>query len=967
MPQVSSRSRRALRLLAGCSILALAASPAMARAAGDDGSVVLAQPTASQGSPGPSTNTAPTNQVSASGNPGAEQQTSSGQEVVVTGFRSSLRSAIQQKRSSDQIIESISAEDIGKLPDNSIAESIARLPGVTAQRLNGRDSVISIRGLAPDFTTTLLNGREQVTTGDNRSAEFDQYPSELISGVVVYKTPEAGLVGQGLAGTVDLRTIRPLDYKQRVLQFNGRGEYQTLNGRDDQGYRVSGTYIDQFLDGKLGISIGVAHEESPNLQTRENDYGFANYTAADGRNLLVPGGIVSEAYLGDLKRTGVAVTLQYRPNSHFTSTLDGYYSDYTNTLSYHGLEQGLAYGGGPSGGPGPVLEPGYTTDGRFVTAGTYDNIYTVERNDLNRRQADLLSIGYNAVYEDGPWKLVGDLSYSGVRRRDQLAETYAGTGRSFSGAPDRVGFTLGDDGHITLNEAADHADTSRILLTSPQGWGSDVVPGGQDGYLNAPLVRDQLLAYRGSATYTLSHGPIKSIELGGNFTHRFKSYNPNEYFLGLNADLADANHRTSVPFPSNVLGDPLSLSFAGLGDTLNADPQELLSSGLYSFLRNPNSDVLTKGWKVKEDVSTAWFKTNIDQDVLGAQLTGNAGLQLVFTDQQSTGSVASGAPIFSRSTLQDGAYYIEPLPSLNLSLRLPDQSDVVRFGVARELARARLDQLSASINFSYNADLASSTDINRSPFGGGGGNARLRPWISDSVDLSLEHYFGRDGYVSVAGYYKYLESYIYNQSTLFDFSQYPIAPGQNPALRQGIISTPQNGAGGNLYGVEITAVTPIATLLGLGERFGVHLTAPYLDGFGLSGSGAWTNSEVQPGGPGTHGPLPGLSKYVANGTVYYEKYGFSARVSARYRSKFLGEVSGFGDSRNFSQSAPETIVDAQVGYTFASGRLKGLGVLLQGNNLTDEPFETYEQGDPLRVTTDQHYGRRFLAGINYKY
>ena len=282
--------------------------------------------------------------------------------VVVTGFRSSLRNAIQTKRTSDQIVESISAEDIGKLPDNSIAESIARLPGITAQRLNGRDSVISIRGLGPDFTQTLLNGREQVSTGDNRSVEFDQYPSELIGGVVVYKTPEAGLVGQGLAGTVDLRTIRPLDFHKRVLSFNVRGEEQTLDDRTQGGYRVSGTYIDQFMDGKLGVSVGVAHEESPNLQTRFNDYGFA--TLSNG--LLVPGGVVSESFGGELDRTGVAVTIQYKPNSHFTSTLDGYYSDYTNLLTYHGLEQGLAYGGTSPSGVGPTLEPGYTSDGTFV-------------------------------------------------------------------------------------------------------------------------------------------------------------------------------------------------------------------------------------------------------------------------------------------------------------------------------------------------------------------------------------------------------------------------------------------------------------------------------------------------------------------------------------------------------------------------------------------------------------------------
>ncbi len=133
-------------------------------------------------------------------------------EVVVTGIRRGIENAIEVKRDSSSIVEAISAEDIGKLPDQSIADSLSRLPGLTSQRAEGRASAISLRGTDPGFTTALLNGREQVSTGDNRSIEFDQYPSELLSAVVVYKTPDSNLVGQGLAGTIDLRTQRPLAY-----------------------------------------------------------------------------------------------------------------------------------------------------------------------------------------------------------------------------------------------------------------------------------------------------------------------------------------------------------------------------------------------------------------------------------------------------------------------------------------------------------------------------------------------------------------------------------------------------------------------------------------------------------------------------------------------------------------------------------------------------------------------------------
>ena len=117
------------------------------------------------------------------------------EEIVVTGIRAGIESAIAVKQDAMSIVEAISAEDIGKLPDTSIAESISRLPGLTSQRAEGRASAISLRGTDPGFTSALLNGREQVSTGDNRNVEFDQYPSELISQVIVYKTPDSQLVG----------------------------------------------------------------------------------------------------------------------------------------------------------------------------------------------------------------------------------------------------------------------------------------------------------------------------------------------------------------------------------------------------------------------------------------------------------------------------------------------------------------------------------------------------------------------------------------------------------------------------------------------------------------------------------------------------------------------------------------------------------------------------------------------------
>jgi len=204
----STLTRRALLLAGGC-CSSLVILP----------TVAFAQPDQ------PSANTQQQQPPAAPGEPNAQPNQQQQGAIVVTGIRRSLQDSIQIKRNSASVVEAVSAEEIGKLPDVSIAESIARLPGIAAQRVGGRAEIVSIRGFSPDFTTVLLNGRQQASSGFNRAVEFDQYPSELLSSVVVYKSPDASISGMGLAGTVDLRTIRPLEYGKRAISLNIRGQY----------------------------------------------------------------------------------------------------------------------------------------------------------------------------------------------------------------------------------------------------------------------------------------------------------------------------------------------------------------------------------------------------------------------------------------------------------------------------------------------------------------------------------------------------------------------------------------------------------------------------------------------------------------------------------------------------------------------------------------------------------------------
>ncbi|MBU4436427.1 MAG: TonB-dependent receptor, partial [Alphaproteobacteria bacterium] len=520
------------------------------------------------------------------------------EEIVVTGIRRGIEGAIALKKESSSIVEAVSAEDIGKLPDVSIAESIARLPGLTAQRLDGRGQVISIRGLAPDFTTALLNGREQVSTGDNRGVEFDQYPSELLSAVVVYKTPDAGLIGQGLAGTADLRTVRPLAFGKRALAVGARYEWNDIGalnaGTSAHGNRFNISYIDQFMDGKVGVAIGYAHMESPYQAERWNAWGYPT----DGSGNLVLGGAKPYVQSSMLKRDGVIGVLEFAPNDRFSSSLDVFYSQFKNHQIQRGIELPLVWGGVPL--------TNATVKGGFVTAGTFNGVKGVVRNDGNDRDSTIKSLGWNNKLLVGDaWTLTSDVSWSKVERTDMILETYAGTGRAGTGATDNLSFTMNGDGVAIFKSSLNYADPSLIKLTSSQGWGGDIIAGGQDGYLNKPTVQDELKALRLDAKRDLDSG-LSSLQFGMNYSERSKSLVNDEFFLRVKGSPA------SVSIPSSALVGSTSLAFIGIAGMVSYDPFALINNGTYDLVRNPNADVLVKSWDVEEKVTVGYLKANID-------------------------------------------------------------------------------------------------------------------------------------------------------------------------------------------------------------------------------------------------------------------------------------------------------------------------------------------------------------------
>ena len=847
---------------------------------------------------------------------------------TVSGFRRSIEESVETKRNKVSVVESVSSEDIGKLPDISIAEAIARLPGLAAQRVAGRASVISVRGLAPDFATTLLNGREQVSTGDNRGVEFDQYPSELIKSVVVYKTPDASLVGQGLSGTLDMQTIRPLSYGKQLVSLNARYQTNPFDlgaGSKSNGNRFNVIYLDQNADKTVGWAFGYAHLDDPIITRATGTYGYGSGGSID------PGGLKTFDFWGSNKRDGYTASLDFRPSANFSSSVDVYYSKFTRVETDTGIETNTGYNGGQP------LSPTYTSTTKDslgnITGGTIANVVPLARNIYNKRDDKLTAFGWNARYNAGSWTVIGDISFSEAKRQELNLETN-GEYLDASNNPvlDTVTFNFATGGFPTFKYNLNYADASHIKV-GPSIYGG--------GYGKSPSVDDKLPSFKLDLSRSLE-GVFENVDFGYNYGDRKKSKQQPE--AGLNT-LGGA----WTALGSSVSFAPAKLDFAGAPNSAAWDVPAALAKYYQPYAPVSNvSYLIPKAWNVEEKIGTAYAQLNLNNQLSWAHLRGNIGVQAKSVDQSSSSNIwddnTSGPkPVTSGKT------YTDFLPSLNLALEF-EGDQVLRFAAAKQVARPRLDQLKVSSEINV--------DTSTGKPSGSGGNPRLDPWRANALDVSYEKYFAKKGYFSIAGFYKKLTSYIYNQNNPnFDFTNYLVG---NPyaTTKIGNFNHPLNGQGGNLSGAEASLSVPLS------------LFSQSLDGFGLVTSYTANHSSItiKDGSLGNGSPiaLPGLSKNVANITFYYEKNGFSARVSDRIRSDFIGEITGFGADRSLTYIKGESVIDAQIGYDFKSGSLKGLGFVLQCYNLNNAAYEEYVSTKD-RINQYQKYGRTLIVGASYKF
>jgi iron complex outermembrane recepter protein len=860
------------------------------------------------------------------------------QTVTVTGIRGAIESSIAVKRNSDSVVESVTAEDIGKLPDISIAESLARLPGVAAQRVDGRAQVLSIRGMAPKFGVTLLNGREMASTGDDRSFEYDQFPSELVNAATVYKTPDAALGTQGMSGTVNLQTVRPLDFTERKINLNARLERNSLGdilaGNSGSGNRLSASYIDQFAGRTIGVALGVAHLDSPIQKKYFNpwDYGTGAYlTNCCGTVNGLPDDVA--AYDGfetgvmstSTVRDGFLGVLEYKPNKDLHSQIDLFSSQFTQHMN--GREF-VGYWNNWSNGTTPEWAPLAGSNG----GGAISNItpfMTMRRDD---RDDKVNAIGWNTEYKVAGWTTDADLSYSKAKRHEWVGEAYA-TG--IDPTTLQVSFPAGQSGFGSVKSDFAFGDPAAWQLSTPW-WG-----GG--GYGAVADVNDETKAVRLSGKRGLEWGPVSGVTAGLIYAERSKGMN----YVGTNYNLTNGSAcalGSCAPIPAGLLAPNVNLGFVGLPSVIGFDAGQLLSNPAYTATpTDPKSP--SWNWGVSEKVTTGFVKADLDFQA-GMPVRGNAGVQIVNASQHATGLYSDA--LGNLNPVSGGKSYTDVLPSLNLVGELSSDM-LLRLGLARTLARPNMEDMRAGITASV-----SQTDRTWS---GGGGNPNLEPWRANSIDLSIEKYIGKSSYLAAAVFAKRITSGILTKDVKYDFSNYTNPSGITPISNIGTLTTPTNTSGGSIRGLELSAALSGALL------------APALDGFGVQGSFSATASSL-PGtdaqGQATNTSLEGLSGHVFGLTGYYEKNGFQFRVAERYRSVF--NATRHNSFKFIVDSIrPERIVDLQTGYEFQSGALKGLGVLFQINNLTNTPYvTTATQDGQTALSGYMEYGRQYLLGLSYK-
>jgi TonB-dependent receptor len=942
--------------------------------------------------------------------PDAEETTVD--EIIVTGFRASLASALGAKRESNLIIESITAEDIGKFPDQNIAESLQRLPGIQIDRENGQGTRVRIRGL--DQNVTLLNGDifvsglEIFRLGEGnirQDSSLEGIPSELIGGVDVYKSPDASLLEGGLGGIIDLQTRGARSIRgDTLIAGDVRG---TINGDDGDWNPTGSLVVGRRFSDRFALLGTVSYDRSDIFTEalggdNRGGWAFLNRPVAGGgtRNVWSPEYRYATIRDQERERIGFSLNADLQVSDSLDITADWFHSE----LSILTSEASIKF---------PFANENATYSAVDLTIGDND---VLESGTITANSAEAISFVQNAEATTDNFQIAADWDNGGALRGSVRAAYSQGEYESVSGNADvrytqytvrngtAAGFVPNATAPATFTFGYRNGDNPTFTPADPSQFTTPSSVFAKSHWVFAENTEIENMSVRADFEYTPAFADNLTISFGGRLAERtvdseFGRYladysgrgELNAYELGLgdwtpfgyfqdgaigfkSCDLPVGTPGRPVCSPGGRFGDSPALitpyqtaattpgrfetvTIGGIAALVQnrgqmSDPVAWISA-LYpdtpfSFFRDP-----VESFEVEERTSSGYVMFDVD----GERFHINAGARVIHTELgiDSSETPASGAYYFGTDSwngvlanpvaVTTRREYTDVLPSASAVLDVND-TDKLRVSAARVVSRQNLFQLGQGANLSFTRSTTPGPDLDRFIYtSGSGGNTELDPYRASQFDIAYERYFGRQGLLSAAFFYKSVDSFIQT-----DTVSRRVADGSVAGSTVGVFTQPVNGEGGSIRGVELAAQ------YAFDNGFGFNANYTYSD----SESSNFSDYE-------DNLPIPGVAENAFNIQGYYEGYGFEARLSYAWRDKSYQGNFAFGsgaDARNLSTwERAYGQLDGQIGYAVSDS----VKIVLEGINLTEEASGRYLQFEnlPFRYATGERrvsIGARFTLG-----
>jgi iron complex outermembrane receptor protein len=896
----------------------------------------------------------------------APDSSSEVEEIIVTGFRASLASAINVKRNASGVVDAIKAEDIAQFPDLNLAESLQRIPGVSISRINGEGRQISVRGLGSEYTRVRINGMEAISTtggtansgGTNRGRGFDFniFASDLFNSIAVRKTASADVEEGSLGATVDLNTARPFDTGKPQLVLSAQASYNDLAQK--VGPRLSALASRTWRDGTFGALISVAYEDRSLLEEGANitrwtyggsNGGFNNASTLPGYTLAqinesntatalyhprIPAYV---SYNIESKRFGASGSLQWRPTDQTLVSFDALYSYLAGTRKEAQLQAiGLSRGG--VGKPQTIIRDGVVDANHNLVYAKLDNVDLRTQSAYDELNTEFKQFTLSATHDFSDKFRVGAMAGYGDSTFTQPVSTIITFDRANSQG---YSYDFRGDRLPTINLGFDP--------TNPANWSA--INGTSEVRLRPQFVENQFTTGKIYGEYDFNdHLTLK----GGIDFRKFEYDSYGQYRTSETvvqtltpAQLA-AVSKVYSGFGKNM-GLPAGNATAWLVPDIDAYASTYgiyNNTGIYALTNTNNSSARGQYGTVEEKDAGLYVQADFKFDAFGLPFRGDAGVRQVFTHQESGGYAVVNGVVQLVNAWRE---YDMALPSFNLAADVTD-TVVARISAAKTISRPGIGSLSPGGDVSVQgANRTFST-----------GNPMLDPTKSENLDLSLEWYPAQGAMLAGGVFFKKIDTFVATLRTQTPYNTL----GLPDSLIAGTSATPTdifdvtqpvNSNGGNLRGFEINWQQPLTFLPGPWSHFGYILNYTFVD------SDIEYLTSTTPGAPTVNATLVGLSKHAANATLYYETDTWSIRGSASYRDGYLTQVPG-NDGNAYHGTNSTLNIDMQASVNLR----KNLKLSFEGVNLTDE-FNDQYVGDSNRLNVNTHSGRTYFVGLRYNF